>query len=111
MLTLRGAHWLITYDSLILVVPAAALGVIKSRYILDNSARKSIERITKLKDGTCLGAVFPVKTWLLVLVMIEAGILLRNSPVPRPAVGFLYITVGIALLITCRIGWRSVRSR
>ncbi len=103
----RGAHWLFNADLLILVIPALLLGLLKSHFILDKTARKSISRILLLKDGTCLGAVYSKQTWLLVVAMMTMGTLLRHSSFPRPLLGVLYITVGSALLWSSRNGWQT----
>ncbi len=105
----RGTHWLYTAHMLYLVLPALLLGFLKSYFILDKTAVKSIDRILLLEDGTCLGAVYSKKTWLLVLVMMAMGIFLRNSSFPKPLLGMLYIMVGWALLWSSRNGWRAWR--
>ena len=109
ILAARGMHWLAVYHRLILVIPALFLGTLKSRFILDRTAKKSIDRIRLLEDGTCLGAVYSVKTWMLVLLMMSMGIVLRHSPFPRPLLGMLYITIGWALFWSSRHGWRAWR--
>ena len=109
ILTARGMQWLVQYHRLILIVPALALGTLKSRFILDRTAIKSIARIQLLQDGTCLGAVYSVKTWMLVLLMMGMGMVLRHSPFPRPLLGMLYITIGWALFWSSRHGWRAWR--
>jgi hypothetical protein len=103
----RGAHWLFNADLLILLLPALLLGILKSHFILDKTACKSINRILLLKDGTCLGAVYSKQTWLLVVAMMIMGALLRQSQFPRPLLGVLYITVGWALLWSSRNGWKA----
>lgn len=107
MLAARGMHWLAVHHWLILAVPALLLGTLKSSFILDKTAKKSIDRILRLQDGTCLGAVYSVKTWMLVLLMMSMGGALRHSPFPRPLLGMLYITIGWALVWSSRHGWRA----
>jgi len=109
MLMIRGLGWLVAGDLTYLALPAILLGYLKSRFILDRTAARSIERILLLEDGTCLGAVYSKKTWLLVLVMMTLGFLLRNSSFPRPILAVLYIMVGWALFWSSRKGWRAWR--
>lgn len=106
----RGIHWLFTADLLVLALPAVLLGFLKSHFILDKTARKSIHRILLLEDGTCLGAVYSKKTWLLVLAMMAMGVFLRHSSFPRPWLGVLYIVIGWALLWSSRTGWQAWRN-
>ncbi|WP_163339654.1 hypothetical protein [Desulfopila sp. IMCC35008] len=107
LLTARGLHWLAKSDSFAVLVPAVLAGVLKSRYILDKTAAKSIDRILHLKDGTCLGAVYSTKTWGLVLLMMGMGIILRMSSCPLPVLGFLYVMIGCALIRSSRLGWHA----
>lgn len=89
------------------IIAAIFAGSLKSRYILDRAARRGIERILTFKDGTCLGAVYSVKTWILVLCMMTMGVILRNSSIPENALCFLYCTIGWALVMSSRLAWRA----
>ncbi len=102
----RGVIWLIGVDRLWIVLPAMALGSIKALFVLDRSARKIICRINETRDGKCIGGVYSVKTWLLVLVMMLGGYLLRNSSLPKELLGLLYVTIGWALLLSSRNAWQ-----
>jgi len=96
----------------VIIITALALGTLKSIFVLDRSARKSIERILDFKDGICLGAVYSVKTWLLVACMMGMGIILRNSSLPLSLLCFIYFTIGWALLFSSRLAWQMwVRKR
>ena len=46
----------------------------------------------------CLFGFFSWKAWLLIVVMMGGGIVLRNSGAPTEALGVLYMAVGTALL-------------
>ena len=90
---------------IIIIIAALIFGTLKSIFILDRSARKSIVRILEFKDGTCLGAVYSFKTWLLVVSMMGVGMLLRNSSLPLSLLCFVYFTIGWALLFSSRLAW------
>lgn len=107
VLVTKGIRWLLAADMVYLALPALVLGCIKSRLVLERSVEKNIERILHLQDGTCLGAVYSKATWLLVLLMIGMGVLLRNSTIPRPILGVVYIMIGWALIWASRKGWRA----
>ncbi len=107
MLMLRGAGWLSSVGSLWLMLPAFALGTCKSFLVLDKSAKKGVDRIVRFHDGTCLGGVYSVKTWLLVLLMMTMGFLLRNSSLPKEFLGVFYVTIGWGLFFSSRHAWRT----
>ena len=90
-----------------IVVLAGLIGSFKAYFILDKAARRGIDRILTFKEGTCLGAVYSVKTWILVLCMMGMGVILRNSSLPVYLLCFLYITIGWALLLSSRLAWRA----
>jgi hypothetical protein len=98
-------------DLAVLALLAILLGFLKSHFILDKTAAKSINRILLFDDGTCLGAVYSKATWMLVLAMMGMGILLRHSSLPRPLLGIIYVTIGWALLWSSRNGWRAWRKK
>ena len=108
LLVKGGYRWyhLPTHNFLI-IVAGIIVGSIKSLLILDKSARRGIDRILKFADGTCLGAVYSSKTWLLVLCMMSLGVILRNSSFPIWLLCFIYFTIGWALLFSSRLAWRA----
>ena len=108
LLVKGGYRWyhLPTHNFLI-IVAGIIVGSIKSLLILDKSARRGIDRILKFADGTCLGAVYSSKTWLLVLCMMSLGVILRNSSFPVQLLCFIYFTIGWALLLSSRLAWKE----
>jgi len=102
---IRGASWLVAVKALWIIVPALIVGTLKSLIVLDRTAKKGVCRILELADGTCLGAVYSVQTWLLVLVMMGAGMVLRSSDLPREFLGGLYVAIGWALFFSSRHAW------
>jgi hypothetical protein len=104
MLIIRG--WNASGGAMIPLTVGLVVGTAKSLLVLDRSALGSIDRILRLHDGACLGAVYSWKTWSLVLVMMASGILLRLFWTPGPVIGAIYLAVGWALLLSSRHGWR-----
>ena len=92
-----------------------ALGVLKSRAMLDGVARKAVERIRGRAEGNLLG-FFSLKSWALIALMMGGGIVLR-SIVVHPGVigagimGALYVGIGTALLIADRVFWHAAFGR
>jgi len=105
MLLFRGWGWFDPGWSRLLLLVAGLLGTLKSLFILDKIARRSLERIVLFKDSTCLGAVYSWKTWLLVLLMMAAGFVLRKIIQPGPFIGTLYCAIGWSLCLSSRLGW------
>lgn len=103
----RGVDWLFPEYIRLLLLPALAVGTVKSFLILDRTARKNIDRIDGFKKKICMGGVYSVKTWLLVIVMIFAGHFLRRSMLPLEIVGFIYTAIGWALFFSSRLIWRQ----
>lgn len=102
----RGVVWLVGVHRLWIVLPAVVLGSFKALFVLDRSSAKIIRRINETCDGKCIGGVYSIKTWLLVLVMMLSGFLLRNSSLPKEFLGLLYVTIGWALFLSSRNAWR-----
>ena len=105
VLIVRGGKWIAPAEIVWFVPVALAVGTMKSVLVLDRSARRVVERIVKMRDGTCLGAVYSWKTWILVAMMITSGILLRTFFEPGTYIGTLYCAIGWALLLSSRFAW------
>ena len=103
----RGGGWLDPGSGRLWLLVAIVLGTFKSLLILDKVARRSLARIILFKDGTCLGAVYSWKTWLLVVLMMTAGLILRRVTQPGPVIGVLYCAIGWALCLSSRLGWEQ----
>ena len=105
LLMLRGWRWLAAPSHPVFLLAAIGLGSLKSFFLLDRITRRTVHRIRYFNDNTCLGAVYSWKSWLLVLVMIVAGVLARHFCTPGPVLGMLYLAIGWALLFSSRLGW------
>ncbi len=101
----RGIVWLNDISQLWIVLPALLIGTVKSLFMLDRSAAKSIKRIVKRQDDKCIGGVYSLKTWLLVLLMMGAGWLMRHSSLPREFLGLFYVSIGWGLFFSSRNAW------
>lgn len=89
-----------------------ALGVLKSRVLLDRVARKAISRIHLRGRAHFLG-FFSTRSWALIALMMGGGILLRRLVVHPDVVGAgimgaIYIGVGTALVLADRLFWLAV---
>ncbi len=102
---IRGWGWFGSGLPRFLILPAVMLGTLKSIFILDKTAVRSIRRIKEFDDITCIGAVYSWKTWLLVALMMLFGMSMRMLIEPGMVIGALYMAIGWALLFSSRHGW------
>ena len=107
MLVIRGLWQLMSVSQLIWALPAIAAGIMKSYFVLDKAAKKNIDRILAFDDGTCLGAVFSAKTWLLICIMSGSGMLLRHIGLPHIILGVILMIIGPALIFSSRHAWSA----
>jgi len=89
---------------------AVAVGVAKSRFVLDRAARGIAGRIAARGDGRCVGGFLSLRSWILVAVMMVAGRLLRSGIVAARVAGPLYAAIGTALLLSSRLLWHAWQS-
>jgi hypothetical protein len=91
--------------TLIVAVVGILLGLAKGIFVFAKLARRNVERINLLsphKEKICVFAFQAWESYLIVLVMITLGILLRMSPLPRLYLIGVYLLIGIGLLIGSR---------
>ncbi len=100
---LTRSHW-----AAWLVAIALVLGVVKGHLVLDGVARKAVARIRARGRERCLFGFFSWKAWLLIVVMMGGGILLRNTGAPPELLGVAYMAVGTALVYGDSTYWRAV---
>lgn len=103
-----GARWLWHNSGLVVWVlfgTAIAAGILKSKFVLEPTANRTIERIRTRGDGRCIGGFLSVRSWGFVALMLGVGRALRASPTPRTILGFVYVAVGLALLLASRRLW------
>ncbi len=103
----RGISYLVRGQVLPLAIFGIILGSLKSRFILNKSAIRGVERIKKFGDNTCIGAVYSWKTWLLVLAMMLLGLVIRSSSISPAVIGTVITAIGWSLLYSSRYGWRE----
>jgi hypothetical protein len=63
-------------------------------------ANKNMARIIPMEGKQCLFSFMTWKSYLLVVVMIGLGALLRHSIIPKPYLAIVYIAIGLALILS-----------
>jgi hypothetical protein len=96
-------YWLKGVDCLT-AFPFGLFGIILSlaayRFGFSGIARKNIDRIFLLPEKGCIFAFQAWKSYLIIVVMITLGIILRHSPIPKHYLAIVYTTIGGALLLS-----------
>ncbi|MBC8209027.1 MAG: hypothetical protein H8E79_07660 [Desulfobulbaceae bacterium] len=109
LLLLRGLVALPSDNKIILFSAALIVGTLKSTFLLDRTVAKAVLRIQSFNDNTCLGAVYSLRTWGLVLSMMTLGVILRRSALAPVAIDFVSTAIGWALFWSSRKAWQAWR--
>lgn len=80
-------------------IGAIALAFGLYSFALSNAAQKNIARIDGLPDRTHVGNFIPLKSYLMIVLMIAIGITLRNSSLSREFLIVPYTAMGGALIL------------
>lgn len=88
-----------------------ALGVLKSRFVLERVASNAVDRI-RSQGRAWFFAFFSVKSWALIALMMGGGMILRRivvhpNQVGAGIMGAVYVGVGTALLLAGRVFWHA----
>jgi hypothetical protein len=107
-----GPRFHFGYGIVPIAVVAIGIGIVKAHYILIKYADKVVARIHE-RGRACFFGFFAPTSWLLIIVMMGGGIMLRQSALVdytwgRIFLATLYIAVGTGLAIADRIFWISV---
>ncbi|MDT8400482.1 MAG: hypothetical protein RQ743_02215 [Bacteroidales bacterium] len=86
-------NWIYIISGIILALVIHHFGFLK---IVD----KNLGRIKSLDPRSCVFAFMSWKSYMLVIIMITMGILLRHSPVPQNLLSIIYIGIGLALVLS-----------
>jgi len=85
LLLVRGLNILSSMEEvgnrpLVLVCTGLFLGFLKGRFVLSKTANKAVDRITSMHEPLPITAVFPLKYFLLIGIMMGVGILAKFLP-------------------------------
>ena len=103
----HAAWWIVA----VAVSVAVVLGLIKGRAVMYRASTKSVARI-RARGRSCFFGFFSWKTWLLVGLMMTAGILLRLTSLPHTVLGTLYLAIAVGLVYGDWVFWdAAIRHR
>ena len=61
---------------------------------------KNIERILPMVEKKCLFSFITWKSYMIIIVMVSMGTLLRHSAIPQQYLAILYTGIGLALILS-----------
>lgn len=61
---------------------------------------RNLERILPMNEKKCMFAFIPWKSYLIIMVMITMGAILRHSMIPKQYLAVLYTGIGLALILS-----------
>ena len=61
---------------------------------------KNLKRIQQMSGMRCFFSFMPWKSYLIIIVMVAMGAILRHSAIPRKDLAILYIGIGLALTLS-----------
>ncbi len=61
---------------------------------------KNLGRILPMEGTKCVFSFITWKSYIIIVVMVAMGVILRHSPIPKPYLSILYIGIGLALLLS-----------
>ncbi len=110
----RGITKLLPFNSFsyILTGGGALLGILKSKFVFNKIIDKNIERIKSLspnKEKICIFAFQANQSYILVLIMMSIGMLLRHLPINPLYYGTILILIGTALFTSSLRYFSAIR--
>ena len=101
----RAIIWLTEIDSNIYLIVGGAvlIGILKARFAFSKIIQKNVDRIIALapqKDKICIFAFQAIQSYIMVIVMISLGHILRLTSIPRDILALIYLAIGTALFLS-----------
>lgn len=103
MLLLYAYSWLNTSNvnsSFIFIGAGIGLALVIHHFGFLKLVDKNLGRILPMEGKKCLFSFMTWKSYLIVVVMITMGTLLRNSSIPKTYLSVLYIGIGLSLILS-----------
>jgi hypothetical protein len=105
LLLVRGLGWLnqAAVNHWLLAAAGLLLGLLKSHFVLSRIAGRNLRRIYSLsphKEKICVFAFQAVQSYLIVIVMVILGIVLRSLSIAPDWLVLIYLTIGSALILS-----------
>lgn len=96
-------HWLAHYEgkySIYIIIGGFILAILFNRFKFRKFASKNIERIKSKGLKSCFFSFISWQTYIIAVIMMTMGIMLRHSSIPKEYLSILYIGIGGAMFIS-----------
>ncbi len=102
MLISMAVQWLYIYEGnpLLFGVPGFIAGLIIHHFGFLKIVDKNLGRISQLPDKPCAFSFISWKSYLLIIIMITMGIIMRHSSIPKQYISVIYLGIGLALFLS-----------
>lgn len=103
MLNVISYFWLKTenhHDALFAAVGGIVCAPLIHHFGFLRIVDRNLGRIHAMEGTGCVFSFMPWKSYLLIIIMIFLGIMLRHSPVPKLYLAVLYTAIGTALFLS-----------
>ena len=103
MLLLYAYSWLNTShanSSFIFIGAGVGLALVIHHFGFLKIVDKNLGRILPMQGKKCVFSIMPWKSYILIIIMIVMGLLLRHSPIPKLYLAVLYTGIGTALILS-----------
>jgi len=102
-LCMAACYWLSHCEwpqNIVTAAVGVGFGISVYRLGFSRIARKNIIRIAQQPERVCLFAFQAGRSYLLILIMVALGIVLRQSHLSRLILAMIYLTVGTGLALS-----------
>ena len=101
MLVSFAISWLSHYEKKSLFYTAGFIAAIPIHHFgFLKIADKNLDRLLPLTEKKCVFSFMTWKSYIIVLIMVSMGIVLRHSSIPKNFLSVLYNGIGLALFLS-----------
>jgi hypothetical protein len=103
MLTTFAVRWLMDYgknSSWTFASAGIICALIIHHFGFLKIVDKNLGRISKMEGKRCAFSFMTWKSYLIVVIMVSMGIILRHSAIPKQYLSVLYLGIGVALFLS-----------
>ncbi len=103
MMLLLSYTWLKdgqAHDYWVLVLVGMTTALVIHHFGFLRIVDKNLGRILPMQEKKCIFSFMTWKSYIIVVVMVAMGVWLRHSFVPKPYLSIIYISIGIALILS-----------
>ena len=117
MMSLRGVDFLtasgLPQSQLMLpLIAATIIGYLKGKFVLSKASSKNLVRLAEFTEPQKLIAVYPLRSWILIAVMIGLSLLITSFLASQPLWrGSINVGLGMALVASSLVYLKAVTQK